>query len=85
MAESPLWPKEKVDVIEVDEGAPLSLQCNPPPGLPEPVIFWMSSCELGEPFLMRILGMVAPWPVGFQITMGEVVADSLGLVLSPWG
>ncbi|XP_057243097.1 neurofascin, partial [Malurus melanocephalus] len=41
--ESPLWPKEKVDVIEVDEGAPLSLQCNPPPGLPEPVIFWMSS------------------------------------------
>lgn len=48
MAESPLWPKEKVDVIEVDEGAPLSLQCNPPPGLPSPVIFWMSSCELGE-------------------------------------
>ncbi|XP_061869308.1 neurofascin isoform X7 [Colius striatus] len=41
--ESPLWPKEKVDVIEVDEGAPLSLQCNPPPGLPSPVIFWMSS------------------------------------------
>uniref|UniRef100_A0A8C3PTH8 Neural cell adhesion molecule L1 n=1 Tax=Calidris pygmaea TaxID=425635 RepID=A0A8C3PTH8_9CHAR len=40
---SPLWPKEKVDVIEVDEGAPLSLQCNPPPGLPSPVIFWMSS------------------------------------------
>lgn len=48
MAESPLWPKEKVDVIEVDEGAPLSLQCNPPPGLPPPVIFWMSSCEWGN-------------------------------------
>ncbi|XP_031989071.1 neurofascin isoform X35 [Corvus moneduloides] len=43
VSKSPLWPKEKVDVIEVDEGAPLSLQCNPPPGLPEPVIFWMSS------------------------------------------
>lgn len=49
VAESPLWPKEKVDVIEVDEGAPLSLQCNPPPGLPPPVIFWMSSCESGNP------------------------------------
>uniref|UniRef100_A0A8V5HF06 Uncharacterized protein n=1 Tax=Melopsittacus undulatus TaxID=13146 RepID=A0A8V5HF06_MELUD len=46
VSKSPLWPKEKVDVIEVDEGAPLSLQCNPPPGLPSPVIFWMSSCEL---------------------------------------
>ncbi|XP_065554573.1 neurofascin isoform X12 [Lathamus discolor] len=43
VSKSPLWPKEKVDVIEVDEGAPLSLQCNPPPGLPSPVIFWMSS------------------------------------------
>ncbi|XP_025932946.1 neurofascin isoform X6 [Apteryx rowi] len=43
VSRSPLWPKEKVDVIEVDEGAPLSLQCNPPPGLPSPVIFWMSS------------------------------------------
>ncbi|XP_064029739.1 neurofascin isoform X5 [Pogoniulus pusillus] len=43
VSKSPLWPKEKVDVIEVDEGAPLSLQCNPPPGLPPPVIFWMSS------------------------------------------
>uniref|UniRef100_A0A8B9LZ80 Neurofascin n=1 Tax=Accipiter nisus TaxID=211598 RepID=A0A8B9LZ80_9AVES len=49
VSKSPLWPKEKVDVIEVDEGAPLSLQCNPPPGLPSPVIFWMSSCELGKP------------------------------------
>uniref|UniRef100_A0A8C2YCV0 Neurofascin n=1 Tax=Coturnix japonica TaxID=93934 RepID=A0A8C2YCV0_COTJA len=36
VSRSPLWPKEKVDVIEVDEGAPLSLQCNPPPGLPPP-------------------------------------------------
>ncbi|KAM9255594.1 neurofascin isoform 2-T2 [Cariama cristata] len=43
VSKSPLWPKEKVDVVEVDEGAPLSLQCNPPPGLPPPVIFWMSS------------------------------------------
>ncbi|KFP83436.1 Neurofascin, partial [Apaloderma vittatum] len=43
VSKSPLWPKEKVDVIEVDEGAPLSLQGNPPPGLPSPVIFWMSS------------------------------------------
>lgn len=81
MAESPLWPKEKVDVIEVDEGAPLSLQCNPPPGLPSPVIFWMSSCELGKPSshlepcgqpfrrLQRL----------FKITTFRVVAASSGL------
>lgn len=62
VAESPLWPKEKVDVIEVDEGAPLSLQCNPPPGLPSPVIFWMSSCESGKP--KPLLPSVTP-PAGF--------------------
>ncbi|XP_045154122.1 neurofascin [Echinops telfairi] len=42
-AESPLWPKENLDPVVVQEGAPLTLQCNPPPGLPSPVIFWMSS------------------------------------------
>lgn len=43
--ESPLWPKENLDPVVVQEGAPLTLQCNPPPGLPSPVIFWMSSCK----------------------------------------
>ncbi|EQB78149.1 neurofascin isoform 1-like protein [Camelus ferus] len=43
LLESPLWPKENLDPVVVQEGAPLTLQCNPPPGLPSPVIFWMSS------------------------------------------
>lgn len=42
---SPLWPKENLDPVVVNEGASLILQCNPPPGLPPPVIFWMSSCK----------------------------------------
>ena len=46
--ESPLWPKENLDPVVVQEGAPLTLQCNPPPGLPSPVIFWMSSCKCGS-------------------------------------
>ncbi|XP_074833375.1 neurofascin isoform X4 [Carettochelys insculpta] len=43
VSRSPLWPKEHLDLVEIDEGAPLTLKCNPPPGLPPPVIFWMSS------------------------------------------
>ncbi|XP_075766618.1 neurofascin isoform X3 [Pelodiscus sinensis] len=43
VSKSPLWPKEHLDLVEIDEGAPLTLKCNPPPGLPPPVIFWMSS------------------------------------------
>ncbi|XP_075052192.1 neurofascin isoform X3 [Mixophyes fleayi] len=43
VSRSPLWPKEKLDPVVVSEGASLTLQCNPPPSLPPPVIFWMSS------------------------------------------
>ncbi|KAM6219577.1 neurofascin isoform 8-T8 [Rhynchocyon petersi] len=43
VSKSPLWPKENLDPVVVQVGAPLTLQCNPPPGLPSPVIFWMSS------------------------------------------
>ncbi|XP_060087337.1 neurofascin isoform X18 [Heteronotia binoei] len=43
VSKSPLWPKENLDIQEVHEGAPLILACNPPPGLPPPAIFWMSS------------------------------------------
>uniref|UniRef100_A0A8C6CWV9 Neurofascin n=1 Tax=Moschus moschiferus TaxID=68415 RepID=A0A8C6CWV9_MOSMO len=43
VSKSPLWPKENLDPVVVQEGAPLTLQCNPPPGLPSPVVFWMSS------------------------------------------
>ncbi|XP_043564971.1 neuronal cell adhesion molecule a isoform X20 [Chiloscyllium plagiosum] len=40
---SPMWAKEKIDVIEVREGASLVLPCNPPSGLPPPIIFWMDN------------------------------------------
>ncbi|XP_069489231.1 neurofascin isoform X9 [Ambystoma mexicanum] len=43
VSRSPLWPKENLDPVVVQEGSPLILQCNPPPGLPPPHIFWMSS------------------------------------------
>ncbi|KAJ0023980.1 hypothetical protein NQD34_003879, partial [Periophthalmus magnuspinnatus] len=41
--ELPLWPKEQLKPVQVSEGAPLVLPCNPPPGLPPPITFWMSS------------------------------------------
>nr|XP_015194465.1 PREDICTED: neuronal cell adhesion molecule isoform X13 [Lepisosteus oculatus] len=40
---SPLWAKEKIDPIFVQEGVPLVLPCRPPAGLPPPVIFWMDN------------------------------------------
>ncbi|XP_030076414.1 neurofascin isoform X2 [Microcaecilia unicolor] len=43
VSRSPLWPKENLDPVVVEEGSSLVLQCNPPPGMPPPVIFWMSS------------------------------------------
>ncbi|XP_043932731.1 neurofascin isoform X26 [Protopterus annectens] len=43
VSRSPLWPKEHLEPVEVQEGASLILRCNPPPGLPPPVIFWMNS------------------------------------------
>nr|XP_033773477.1 neurofascin isoform X2 [Geotrypetes seraphini] len=43
VSRSSLWPKETLDPVVVEEGSSLVLQCNPPPGLPPPVIFWMSS------------------------------------------
>ncbi|KAE8623298.1 hypothetical protein XENTR_v10005557 [Xenopus tropicalis] len=49
VSRSPLWPKENLDPVVVNEGAFLILQCNPPHGLPPPVIFWMSS--LMEPIV----------------------------------
>ncbi|CAF95092.1 unnamed protein product, partial [Tetraodon nigroviridis] len=41
--EAPLWPKEVLDPVLVTEGSSLILPCNPPPGLPPPLIFWMDS------------------------------------------
>ena len=38
----PKFPKEKLEPIEVDEGQPVVLRCDPPEGLPPRQIYWMS-------------------------------------------
>uniref|UniRef100_A0A8C7XWN3 Neural cell adhesion molecule L1 n=1 Tax=Oryzias sinensis TaxID=183150 RepID=A0A8C7XWN3_9TELE len=43
---SPLWPKERNEAMVRQKGAPLVLRCQPPAGLPPPVIFWMDNSEL---------------------------------------
>uniref|UniRef100_A0AAY4DK66 Neural cell adhesion molecule L1 n=1 Tax=Denticeps clupeoides TaxID=299321 RepID=A0AAY4DK66_9TELE len=43
VSKSPLWPKEVLEPVVVQEGSPLVLTCNPPPGLPPPNTFWMNS------------------------------------------
>ncbi|XP_070762983.1 neuronal cell adhesion molecule-like isoform X5 [Enoplosus armatus] len=40
---SPLWSKEKINPIVVKEGVSLVLRCQPPAGLPPPIIFWMDN------------------------------------------
>ncbi|KAE8615817.1 hypothetical protein XENTR_v10008628 [Xenopus tropicalis] len=40
---SPLWTKEKIEPIVIQQGVPLVLPCNPPKGLPPPIIFWMDN------------------------------------------
>ncbi|XP_028286316.1 neuronal cell adhesion molecule-like isoform X4 [Parambassis ranga] len=40
---SPLWSKEKIKPIVVQEGVSLVLPCQPPAGLPPPIIFWMDN------------------------------------------
>nr|XP_020478035.1 neuronal cell adhesion molecule-like [Monopterus albus] len=40
---SPLWSKENIKPIVVQEGVSLVLPCRPPAGLPPPIIFWMDS------------------------------------------
>ncbi|KAL4646393.1 neural cell adhesion molecule L1-like protein [Arapaima gigas] len=39
---SPKFPKETIDPIEVEEGQPVTLQCNPPSGIPPRMIYWMT-------------------------------------------
>ncbi|KAM4581682.1 neurofascin homolog (chicken) a isoform 4-T4 [Fundulus diaphanus] len=43
VSKAPLWPKEELEPVTVIEGSTLVLPCNPPPGLPPPIIFWMDS------------------------------------------
>ncbi|XP_006890730.1 PREDICTED: neural cell adhesion molecule L1-like protein-like [Elephantulus edwardii] len=38
----PKFPKEKIDPLDVEEGDPIVLQCNPPKGLPPLHIYWMN-------------------------------------------
>uniref|UniRef100_A0A8B9H946 Cell adhesion molecule L1-like b n=1 Tax=Astyanax mexicanus TaxID=7994 RepID=A0A8B9H946_ASTMX len=38
----PKFPKEKIEPIEVEEGQPVILECNPPKGIPPLQIYWMT-------------------------------------------
>ncbi|XP_069875079.1 neural cell adhesion molecule L1-like protein isoform X1 [Dipodomys merriami] len=38
----PKFPKEKIDPLEVEEGDPIVLRCNPPKGLPPLHVYWMN-------------------------------------------
>ncbi|KAM9216114.1 neuronal cell adhesion molecule isoform 6-T6 [Dugong dugon] len=40
---SPLWTKEKLEPIILQNGQHLVLSCRPPIGLPPPIIFWMDN------------------------------------------
>ncbi|XP_012879479.1 PREDICTED: neuronal cell adhesion molecule isoform X6 [Dipodomys ordii] len=40
---SPLWTKEKLEPIILQNGQPLVLPCRPPIGLPPAIIFWMDN------------------------------------------
>ncbi|XP_037535073.1 neural cell adhesion molecule L1-like protein [Nematolebias whitei] len=39
---NPKFPKEKLNPVEVDEGQPFILKCDPPKGIPPLQIYWMS-------------------------------------------
>ncbi|KAM3621065.1 uncharacterized protein V6R79_005407 [Siganus canaliculatus] len=54
VSKAPLWPKEVLEPVVVTEGSPLVLQCNPPPGLPPPFIFWMNSAMIPIPQDKRV-------------------------------
>ncbi|XP_057692804.1 neuronal cell adhesion molecule-like isoform X4 [Corythoichthys intestinalis] len=40
---SPLWSKEKIKPIVIQEGVSLVLPCRPPAGYPPPIVFWMDN------------------------------------------
>uniref|UniRef100_A0A8C9VYL5 Neurofascin n=1 Tax=Scleropages formosus TaxID=113540 RepID=A0A8C9VYL5_SCLFO len=46
VSKSPVWPKEFLEPVAVNQGLPLVLPCDPPPSVPPPHIFWMNSCRL---------------------------------------
>uniref|UniRef100_A0A8C9W056 Neurofascin n=1 Tax=Scleropages formosus TaxID=113540 RepID=A0A8C9W056_SCLFO len=43
VSKSPVWPKEFLEPVAVNQGLPLVLPCDPPPSVPPPHIFWMNS------------------------------------------
>uniref|UniRef100_A0A8C5DYZ2 Ig-like domain-containing protein n=1 Tax=Gouania willdenowi TaxID=441366 RepID=A0A8C5DYZ2_GOUWI len=51
---SPLWSKENIQPIVVQEGVSLMLPCRPPAGLPPPVIFWMDNIFQKLPQSQRV-------------------------------
>ncbi|XP_060897539.1 neurofascin homolog (chicken) a isoform X10 [Labrus mixtus] len=54
VSKAPLWPKEVLEPVVVPEGSSLILACNPPPGLPPPLTFWMNSAMIPIPQDKRV-------------------------------
>ncbi|KAM4587163.1 neurofascin homolog (chicken) a isoform 3-T6 [Odontesthes bonariensis] len=54
VSKAPLWPKEALEPVLVTEGSSLVLPCNPPPGLPPPITFWMDSSMSAIPRDKRV-------------------------------
>uniref|UniRef100_A0A8C9SQK8 Neural cell adhesion molecule L1 n=1 Tax=Scleropages formosus TaxID=113540 RepID=A0A8C9SQK8_SCLFO len=46
VSKSPVWPKEFLEPVAVNQGLPLVLPCDPPPSVPPPHIFWMNNRRL---------------------------------------
>ena len=47
--DTPQWPKEKVTPVEVEEGDPVVLPCDPPESAVPPKIYWLNSGECPNP------------------------------------
>ncbi|XP_074504702.1 neurofascin homolog (chicken) a isoform X7 [Sebastes fasciatus] len=54
VSKAPLWPKEVLEPVVVTEGSPYVLACNPPPGLPPPITFWMDTAMTPIPQDKRV-------------------------------
>ncbi|XP_048873643.1 neurofascin-like isoform X1 [Brienomyrus brachyistius] len=52
---SPVWSREILEPVVINQGLPLILPCNPPPFFPEPHIFWMNNTLVPDPVMMPIL------------------------------
>lgn len=58
---SPLWSKEKIKPIVIQEGVFLVLPCRPPAGFPPPIVFWMDNSKLLHTHMRRHTLRLRKW------------------------